>query len=207
MIESKLDITKRLRDEGRWDEAEQYKNAEIKRLRADGLHRPEAQAQAWAAMAEKFPPLPIETPESDDPNPEFTPELISSLPESRLKDFAADAEWVYTNLEEKRVDGATAPSKGAIPLLKWARLHKGEFYNKLMPRAITSQENKPDVEEDKQVAGEPGPPAEPAGAAGGVGVSTRRLGVSRARPLWPPRILCGRTRERIPRWQAVAKRR
>ena len=118
MIESKLDITRRLRDEGRWDEAEQYKNAEIKRLRADGLHRPEAQAQAWAAMAEKFPPLPIEIPESDDPTPEFTPELISSLPESRLKDFAADAEWVYSNLEEKRVDGSTAPVQRRDPAIE-----------------------------------------------------------------------------------------
>ena len=97
MNESKLDISNRLRREGRWAEASLFKDGIIKELRADGLKRPEAQAQAWEQMAERFPPLDI--PEADEPGTDFMPEEIAGLPPGSLEEFAAAGERRSTSDE------------------------------------------------------------------------------------------------------------
>jgi hypothetical protein len=147
MIESKAQLTRRLTAEGRWDEAEQFKNSKIRELRADGLLRPEAQTEAWAAMAEEYPPIPI--PEEE---PEFTSEEIVGLPSGTLKEFAADAGWVYTNLELRNADTENAPSTGALALLSWARAHKDDFFSKIVPRVLQLQDKQPAKDAQKEAA-------------------------------------------------------
>jgi hypothetical protein len=55
MKESKIDLTERLRREGRWAEASKYKDETVKKLRAKGMKRAEAGEQAWQRMADAFP--------------------------------------------------------------------------------------------------------------------------------------------------------
>ena len=50
MTESKSAITRRLMKEGRWHDAEEYKNSIIKQLRT------EAREKAWEEMAKRYPP-------------------------------------------------------------------------------------------------------------------------------------------------------
>lgn len=56
----RLELTHRLNREGRWIEAEMWKNDRIKQLRSTGLKRSEASQQAWREVSELFPPLPQE---------------------------------------------------------------------------------------------------------------------------------------------------
>ena len=70
MNESKIDLTERLRREGRWAEASKFKDETVKKLRAEGMKRAEAGEQAWQKVAEAYPPLPsaepIPEPAADD---------------------------------------------------------------------------------------------------------------------------------------------
>lgn len=151
MIESKIDLTNRLKREGRWGEASLFKDEKIKAQRAAGMHRPEAQAEAWEAMAEKFPHVEIPEPEGKEGlGADFTPEEIAGLPPGGLKNFALDASWVYDNLEEA-ADIESAPTSGSAGLLGWARSNVNDFFTKVLPRALQLLEEKPDsAEEAKQ---------------------------------------------------------
>jgi hypothetical protein len=58
-MESKIELTERLRREGRWAEASRLKDTALADFRAKGMKRDEAANAAWAAMAEAYPPLPV----------------------------------------------------------------------------------------------------------------------------------------------------
>ena len=55
--EQKRQLTKRLIQEKRWEEAENWKNRRIKQHRDAGLLRPEASDAAWRELEKEFPPL------------------------------------------------------------------------------------------------------------------------------------------------------
>lgn len=56
--ETRVETMNRLRAEGRWVEATEFRVAEIKRHRAARMKRGEARRLAWEAMLAKYPPLP-----------------------------------------------------------------------------------------------------------------------------------------------------
>ncbi len=60
--ESKIELTTRLRAEGRWAEASKFKDETVKSLRASGMKRNEAGDLAWQRMAEAYPPVPAAKP-------------------------------------------------------------------------------------------------------------------------------------------------
>jgi hypothetical protein len=64
-IESKIELTERLRREGRDKEALQYREQIREQLRAEGKTRKEAKEGAWEAAHLAFPPLP--SSEQDTP--------------------------------------------------------------------------------------------------------------------------------------------
>ena len=142
MTESKIDLTDRLRREKRWEEAAQYKDSTAKKLRDGGMKRGAANQEAWEAMAEKYPP--IEAPEEDEPDLEFTPEEIAHLSPGSLENFPEDVSWVYSHLELRDADIGSAPSAGAVGLLSWARANKADYFAKILPRAIQLQEKQSD---------------------------------------------------------------
>ena len=151
MDESKIDLTDRLRRERRWEEASKYKDSTAKQLRDGGMKRSEAIEEAWLKMAEKYPPLvaPQEAEFDQDEDMKFEAEQIASLPSGNLEGFYADVGWCYGNLERGEVDPATAPSSGALALLKWARRNKNDFFAKIVPRAIAAPNTQ---REEKAVA-------------------------------------------------------
>ncbi len=68
MRESKIGLTRRLMDEGRWDEASAFRDEVRRALRIQGKTRREAGEKAWEAVSERFPPPPPEpTQEIGDP--------------------------------------------------------------------------------------------------------------------------------------------
>ena len=152
MNESKIDLTDRLRRESRWPEAAQFKDSHARKLRDGGMKRGEANQAAWEAVEFQFPPIEIPEPEVEEPASDFTPEQIAGLPPGSLKDFASDADWVYSHLEAADTNIEDAPSAGAVGLLIWARANKDSFYEKLMPKALSQLEKKPDTAEEAKQA-------------------------------------------------------
>ena len=60
MQESKIVATKRLQDEGHWNEASLYREGIRETLRSEGMTRKEASRVAWEKMLEVFPPFDAE---------------------------------------------------------------------------------------------------------------------------------------------------
>jgi len=83
MTESKIELTERLRREGRWAEASKFKDTALKEFRAKGMKRTEAAEAAWGAMATAFPPLPPIEP------PPILPPTVASKPPSALEEAAS----------------------------------------------------------------------------------------------------------------------
>jgi len=142
--ESKIDISNRLRREGRWGEASLWKDNKIKELRAGGMKRPEAQDAAWEAVEEAYPPIEIPEPEDDESAEVFSAEELVNLPPGTLGEFVADAEWVYANLSVAHANIEAAPSTGAVGLLGWARANQNDFYGKVLARALQLRLEQPD---------------------------------------------------------------
>ena len=145
MNQSKLELTKRLEREGRWEEASQWKDSRIKYHRSKGNKRPEAQALAWEEMEAKYPP--VEVPEEVLSAPGFSPEVLASLPPGSFRTFMEDAEWVYANLESGCINVAEPPSTGAVALLTWARTNRDAFYSKILPRGLEQIEQQREKDE------------------------------------------------------------
>jgi len=148
MKESKIVLTRRLTRENRWEEASLFKDSKIKELKAEGMKRAEANEAAWEAMGKKYPP--IENPEEGKPEvagavADFTPEQIANLPPGSLKNFLADSDWVYSNLELGESCLDEPPSTGALGLLSWARAHRNDFYGKILPKALQLQDKRPET--------------------------------------------------------------
>ena len=63
MQESKIVATKRLQDEGHWNEASLYREGIRETLRSEGMTRKEANRVAWEKMLEVFPPFSLLFPQ------------------------------------------------------------------------------------------------------------------------------------------------
>ena len=55
MTETKIALMTRLRAEGRWEEADQFREETRARLKLEGMRRGEAREAAWRLTAEKYP--------------------------------------------------------------------------------------------------------------------------------------------------------
>ena len=157
MTESKIDLTDRLRREGRWAEASKFKDTARADFRAKGMKRDEAAEAAWAAMAAAYPPLPAPEPV---PEPEPAPPgesaavddsggmevLPAWIDDAAPPDLTRDIKWVYQHLENKGARPEQAPSAGAWSLLVWARKYQSRFFEQLLPKALAA---KPAEDEQK----------------------------------------------------------
>jgi hypothetical protein len=153
MTESKIELTERLRREGRWAEASRFKDVALKDFRDKGMKRDEAANAAWAAMAEAYPPLPVAEGPADPAagtpaamTTDAPPIHWSDLPTEG--DFDEEVRWVHQQyiliIEETprgRVihwERATKkpPSTGACSLARWAADNRTAFYKDLLPRTM-----------------------------------------------------------------------
>ena len=134
MNESKVELTDRLRREGRWSEASKLKDTALADFRAKGMKRDEAGAAAWEAMAEAYPPLPEEDVVVDAGRVQGLQDIPESWPEiPGNASLQAELRWCTANrlrvVEEMpggviRVHleraGSPAPSWGALSWLETA---------------------------------------------------------------------------------------
>jgi hypothetical protein len=115
MKESKIELTSRLREEGRWAEASKFKDAVIQRLRSEGVKRQEAGRRGWEEMAAAFPPLPASDTESDESTfGEAIPSAVLDMIECEARKWAQRFD---INLSED----AFASLQGEVIAYYWAR--------------------------------------------------------------------------------------
>lgn len=143
--ESKIALTHRLQQEGRWQEATVYKDQVLKELRAEGVFGQEAKDKAWEEMGRRYPALEgwkLEGMVVSDESFGLLPEEWFPLPEGAA--WRDDVEWVYQNgffvIQEKaggvvsyRWDRASGPppSKGAPLLMKLLAENRKSFMDLL----------------------------------------------------------------------------
>jgi hypothetical protein len=152
MAESKIDLTNRLRREGRWEEASVFKDETVKQLRAEGVTRTEASEKAWEAVALKYPPLEPAEPLPTDTAQEATEAEITALleREDASPDLVRDILWAYSNLENGRAAPDSAPGAGAWALLKWARQYRARFFEQVLPKAMLANTRRDEEEHNRQ---------------------------------------------------------
>jgi hypothetical protein len=165
VIESKIELTDRLRREGRWGEASRFKEQALKECRAKGLTGQEAKEAAWEATARAYPPVavteetadPVEgqkeasTPVSPSPQGVKIPPDWPLLPGNATP--KAEVEWVAANLtlcRGRRTSGpdtmdlsraaSPAPSLAAIGMLEAAISNPNKFMLEVYPRFVTGDE-------------------------------------------------------------------
>jgi len=93
MQEHELKEYQRLRAEGRWNAASEFREVERKRLRAAGLNRQEAREEAWEAMLDLYPPMDGQTPARQSAVAmDRWSEADAEDSESQLADHTRDAE-------------------------------------------------------------------------------------------------------------------
>lgn len=142
----------RLRSEGRWNAASEFRESERKRLRAAGRNRQQAREESWEAMLEKFPPLAGQTSErpsgagmspsdgddfedsesqADEPNPnaEFADELkqLAQLTGEQPSDVDRDIEFAYRNMALATVTPLMSPSLAAWQWYLYSRREPNKF--------------------------------------------------------------------------------
>ena len=160
MTESKIELTERLRREGRWSEASLFKDETLRKLRSDGMTKADAGEEAWRRMAAKFPPLadtgkptpdapdaagaeslPPQRPGGTEPDIEA---MLDETDDGLPVDLVQDVLWCYSNMN-RRVGPEDAPSGGAWGLLCWSRKYQIKFYEALLPKALA---NRPPQDEE-----------------------------------------------------------
>jgi hypothetical protein len=169
MTESKIDLTERLRREGRWSEASKFKDAKLAEFRANGMKRTEAAEAAWTAMADAYPPLAGAAPVAR--TPEATSTDAPPIPWSDLPteaNFDDEVVWVHQQyiliVEETprgRIihwDRATIrpPSTGACSLAQWAAENRTAFYKDLLPKTMARSDGPRATDENTVEAQDPG---------------------------------------------------
>ena len=157
MIESKIVATDRLRQEGRWAEAAQWRDEKRKQLRADGQIKAGSNEESWDAMLKQFPPLPPSDHGQDGSSSTNGLELVDAGPDDyeSQPDLVRDTLWVYENLVRKGVEAEDAPSLGAWSLLSWARQNKNRFFEQTLPKAMAIKEKRPcEAVEEEEVSSE-----------------------------------------------------
>lgn len=152
MQEHELKEYHRLRAEGQWIAASEFREAERKRLRAAGRNRQQARDESWEAMLEKFPPLDGRTParqsavaldrwsEADaadsesqldehNQDAEFAEDLnqLARLTNGQPTDADRDIDFAYRNMALTSVKPLMAPSTSGWSWYLYARSEPNKF--------------------------------------------------------------------------------
>ena len=152
MQEHELKEYQRLRAEGQWNAACQFREAERKRLRAAGRNRQQAREESWEAMLEKYPPQDGQTParqsavaldrwseadaadsesQLDEHNrdAEFAEELkqLALMTNGQPADVDRDIDFAYRNMALPTVTPVIAPSLAAWQWYLYSRREPNKF--------------------------------------------------------------------------------
>ncbi len=176
MTESKIELTERLRREGRWAEASKLKDEAIKEAKKAGMKSDEAKDAGWDAMEKAYPPLPSTAePEHGDEDAKGRAVVLvgsSALPDTwgELPDsapFEVEIEWVHQNrvlVVEDRASGKSllhwerarkpAPSYGAVNLMEFAATNRKGFMDILQRVKPGDNGDEENIRREKMKIGE-----------------------------------------------------
>ena len=160
MQEHELKEYQRLRAEGQWIAASEFREAERKRLRAAGRNRQQARDESWEAMLEKYPPQDGQTParqsaialdrwsEADaadsesqldehNQDAEFAEELkqLALLTNGEPTDADRDIDFAYRNMALPSVTPLMAPSMSGWSWYIYSREEPHKFLEIFAKRA------------------------------------------------------------------------
>jgi len=79
MSETKMALMTRLRAEGRWDEADRFREETRERLKREGMRRGEAREEAWRLTAEKYPVVKKVKPQPTDQTSQRIPAVRDGI--------------------------------------------------------------------------------------------------------------------------------
>ena len=147
MQEHELKEYQRLRAEGRWNAASEFREAERKRLRAAGRNRQQARDESWDAMLNKYPPQDGQEParqsavaldrwsgaDAADSEPEQDAEIAEELQQLALltngqpTDADADIVFAYRHMALPTVTPLMAPSTSGWSWYLYARSEPNKF--------------------------------------------------------------------------------
>jgi hypothetical protein len=118
MNTSKIELTERLRREGRWGEASKFKDEALSQYRAKGAKRGDASEAAWEAMEQAYPPIAAVATTGDTDAEEATDTRVQGLSEIPADwpqlpanaSLQAEIGWCQANrlwVVEEKSNGAT----------------------------------------------------------------------------------------------------
>lgn len=151
MTESRIELTERLRAEGRWAEASNFRETARADFRAKKMSRQDAVEAAWEAMAEAYPPLSVAEAPANPGALEAAATHAPPVPWPDLPtdaDFGEEVRWVhqqYIRIVEEGPRGRVIhwdrasvkpPSTGACSLARWAAENRTAFYKDMLPRIM-----------------------------------------------------------------------
>jgi hypothetical protein len=147
MLESKIAVTERLRREGRWTEASEFREQERQRLRQEGMGKEEAKEEAWRLMAERFPHSSTMAPERTASSDEMDdyPAVPSGLVPKEIfaakpsKELTAAISWVADHICIADAAPEDAPGSMAWSLLKFARDNPSHFWKDIWTKLLPSK--------------------------------------------------------------------
>jgi hypothetical protein len=133
IVETKIEITRRLQLAGQWEAASAFKEECRRRLRAEKIPRGEANERAWDEMRRRYPPLgsqheqpatlaDVASVDADD-EPAQTPleSLRSKLTGPITLDVAAELAWAIDVTDDATASYHNAPTLGAWIILQSLR--------------------------------------------------------------------------------------
>ncbi|MEI8213729.1 MAG: hypothetical protein WCI02_16395 [Planctomycetota bacterium] len=172
MNESKIELTERLRREGRWAEASKFKDNALSEFRAKGLKRDEASKAAWEAMEQAFPPMMTEIGTGETGEEEATDKRVQGLSEipadwPQLPGNASlqtEIGWCQANrlrVVEERASGVVVVhlDRARTPAPSWAALGWLEtsirVYSKyidVVAKALKDEQNEQEIVKRERLA-------------------------------------------------------
>ncbi len=168
MNESKIQLTERLRAEGRWPEASKFKDTALADFRAKGMKRDEAGVAAWEAMADAYPPLPDAEAAAVNVRVQGLGEIPDSWPD--LPDnasLAAEIAWVQSQrlrIVEERPNGSTvvrldrarspAPSMAALGWLETSIRSYAKFIDVAAKATAQQQDEQANIRRERMAIDE-----------------------------------------------------
>lgn len=108
MSESKVVAMDRLRQDGRWSEASEFRDKIRKELRASGMNRSQAAEEAWIRMMAEYPASDTDAGEVPTSELDWPPGLTEETEQEALDaiskkaaDFDRDFMWAYSQLGKR----------------------------------------------------------------------------------------------------------
>lgn len=139
-MESKIEATHRLRQEGRWEAASLYRDEVRKRHRSDGMKRSEANEAAWESMLNEYPPIVDEPVEDVAVNDDAAAMAeLAARSKGQEVDVNRDVKWAYDEMVDMHATPLDAPSIGAWNMLRWARNDPNRFYGNFVYEAFSRE--------------------------------------------------------------------